>query len=135
MATTGYFMITVKDEFYQNYYQSVLGDLKAVPEVDFIQRISGTHNLLVRVTAPMRLIFVANKILPNKWIKQFCILKVEPFNPRDYEGFTVDELAKLGRLIPKPPARHQGLTLEDRLRINRLIHGLGSIHRAVYISP
>jgi hypothetical protein len=42
---------------------------------------------------------------------------------------------KLGRVIPKPPTRHQGLTLEDRLRINRLIHGLGTSHRAMCISP
>jgi len=117
MATTGYFMITVQEESYQKHYQNVLGDLKAVPEIDSIQRISGTHDLLVRVTAPMRLIFVANKILPNKWVKQFCILKEEPFNPHDYEGFTVDELVRLGRLIPKPPAKQQRLTLEDRVKI------------------
>jgi hypothetical protein len=130
MATTGYFMITVKEEFYQNDYRKVLGDLKAVPEVDAIQRISGTHNLLVKVTAPMRLIFVANKILPNKWVKQFCILKEESFDPHDYEGFTVDELVKLGRVIPKPPARQQRLTLEDRARI-----AVAQSHRTKLLQP
>jgi len=133
MATTGYFMITVKEEFYRNYYQDVLRDLKAVPEVDSIQRISGTHNLLVKVTAPMRLIFVANKILPNKWIKQFCILKVEPFKPNDYEGFTADELIRLKELMPESPGSYVGLTVEERLRIKRLIHESRCSHGAAGI--
>ena len=135
MATRGYFMITVKEEFYRNYYQDVLRDLKAVPEVDSIQRISGTHNLLVKVTAPMRLIFVANKILPNKWVKQFCILKVEPFKPHDYEGVTVDELIRLRELMPKSPGSCEGLTVEERFRIKRLIHELRGSHGAAGISP
>jgi len=133
MATTGYFMITVEEEFYRNYYQDVLRDLKAVPEVDSIQRISGTHNLLVKVTAPMRLIFVANKILPNKWIKQFCILKVEPFKPHDYEGFTADELIRLKELMPESPGSYVGLTVEERLRIKRLIHESRCSHGAAGI--
>jgi len=135
MATKGYFMITVEEEFYRNHYQSVLRDLKAVPEVDSIERISGTHNLLVKVTAPMRVILVANKILPNKWVKHFCILKVEPFKPHDYEGFTVDELTKLRELMPKSPGSYEGLTVEERLRIKRLIHESRGSHGAVGISP
>ncbi len=82
MATKGYLMITVEEEFYRNHYQNVLRDLKAVPEVDSMERISGTYKLLVKVTAPMRVIFVANKILHNKWVKHFCILKVEPITGR-----------------------------------------------------
>ena len=135
MATTGYFMITVAEEFYRNYYQDVLRDLKAVPEVDSIERISGTYNLLVKVTAPMRLIFVADKILPNKWVKQFFILKVEPFKPHDYEGFTVDELVRLEGLIPKSPGSYGGLTVEERLRIKGLIHESRGSHGAAGISP
>jgi len=122
MATTGYFLITVEEEFYRNYYQDVLRDLKAVPEVDSIERISGTYNLLVKITAPMRVIFVANKILPNKWVKQFNILKVVPFKPNDYEGLTGDELARLDELITQPIGSHGQLTVEERLRIKRLIH-------------
>jgi hypothetical protein len=135
MATTGYFMITVKEEFYRNYYQDVVRDLKAVPEVDSIERISGTYNILVKVTAPMRLIFVADKILPNKWVKQFFILKVEPFKPHDYEGLTVDELVRLEGLIPKSPGSYGGLTVEERLRIKRLIHESRGSHGAAGISP
>ena len=135
MATRGYFMITVEEESYRNYYQDVLRDLKAVPEVDSIQRISGTHNLFVNVTAPMRLIFVANKILPNKWVKQFYILKVEPFKPHDYEGFTADELIRLKGLMPKSLGSYEGLTVEERLRIKRLIHESRGSHGTAGIPP
>ena len=134
MATTGYFLITVEDEFYRNYYLNVLRDLKAVAEVDSIQRISGTHNLLVKVTAPMRVILVANKILHNKWVKHFCILKVEPFKSEDYEGFTVEELARLRGLLPKSPASHEGLTVEESLRIKRLIDESRGSHGLIGIS-
>jgi hypothetical protein len=135
MATTAYFVITVEEESYRNHYLDVLRDLKAVPEIDSIQRISGTHNLLVKVTAPMRVILVANKILHNKWVKHFCILKVEPFKPNDYEGFTVEELASLRGLIPKPPDSHEGLTMEEHLRIKRLIHESRGSHGAVGMLP
>jgi len=134
MATKGYFMITVAEEFYRNYYQDVLRDLKAVPEVDSIERISGTYNLLVKVTAPMRVIFVANKILPNKWVKKFCILKVEPFKPWDYERLTADELVRLERLIPGSPGSFGELTVEERLRIKRLIHESRGSHGTAGIS-
>jgi hypothetical protein len=135
MATTGYFMITVEEESYRNHYQDVLRDLKAVPEVDSIERISGTYNLLVKVTAPMRVIFVANKILPSKWVKQFYVLKVVPLKPRDYEGLTGDELARLEELIPQSRATYGRLTVEERLRIKRLIHESRGGHGVVGISP
>jgi hypothetical protein len=135
MATIGYFMITVEEEFYRNYYQNVLRDLKAVPEVDSIQRISGTHNLLVKVTAPMRVIFVANKILHNKWVKHFCILKVEPFKPDEYQGFTAGELSRLTWSTPKPPGSYEGLTIEERLRMGRLFHESRGSHGTAGVSP
>jgi hypothetical protein len=135
MATTGYFIITVKEEFYRNYYQNVLRDLKAVPEVDSIERISGTYNLLVKVTAPTKVIFVANKILHNEWVKYFCILKVEPFKPHDYEGFTVDELVGFKGLKPKSPLSYGELTVEERLRTKGLIHESRCSHGAVGILP
>ena len=134
MATQGYFMITVEEEFYRNHYQGVVRDLKAVPEVDSIERISGTYNLLVKVTAPMRVIFVANKILPYKWVKNFAILKVEPFKSHDYEGFTADELIRLKGLIHESPGNYGGLTVEERLRIKRLIHESRGSHGTAGIS-
>ena len=135
MATKGYFMITVEEEFCRDHYQDVMADLEAVPEVDSIERISGTCNVLVTVTAPIRAIFVANKILPNKWVKHLYMLKVEPFKPHDYVGLTLDELVRLRGLIPNSPHSHEKLTVDERLRIKRLIHESRGSHGPVSMSP
>lgn len=90
-----YFVISVTEEFYQNRYQDVLRDLEAVPEVESIERISHTCDLLVKVNAPIRVIYVANKILSMEWVKRLRVLKVEPFRIEEYRGLTVDELLSL----------------------------------------
>ena len=100
MATKAYFVISVVEEFYQNRYQDVLRDLKAVPEVESIERIKGTCDLMVKVEAPIRAVFVANKILPKEWVKRLFMLKVEPFRIDEYQGLTYGELLRLRRVIP-----------------------------------
>jgi hypothetical protein len=106
MATTAYLMITVKEDFYRDYYQNVLRDLKGMPELDSIERIIGTCDLLVKITAPMTVDSVANKILTKEWARQLQVLKVERFTPQDYEGLTIDELIKLKRLIHESGDSH-----------------------------
>lgn len=105
MATKAYFVISVAEEFYQNRYQDVLRDLKAVPEVESIERIKGTCELMVQVKAPIRAVFVANKILPREWVKRLLMLKVEPFRIDEYQGLTFSELLRLKRVIPVETAR------------------------------
>ncbi len=100
MATKAYFVISVAEEFYQNRYQDVLRDLEAVPEVESIERISGTCDLLVKVEAPTRVVFVADKILVKAWVQRVRVLKVEPFRIDEYQGLTIDELLRLKRVIP-----------------------------------
>jgi hypothetical protein len=106
MATKAYLMVTVREDFYRDHYQNVLRDLKVMPELDSIERIVGTCDLLVKITAPVRVDSVANKILAKEWVKQLQILKVEPFHPQDYEGLTIDELIKLKRLIHESRDSH-----------------------------
>ena len=95
MARKAYFVIRVDEECYRNRYQDVLRDLKAIPEVESIERISHTCDLLVKVEAPIRVVFVANKILCKEWAKSLHALKVEPFRLEEYQGLTVDELLSL----------------------------------------
>lgn len=99
MATKAYFVINVAEEFCRDYYQDMVRELKAIPEVKSIERISGTSDLLVKVEAPMRAIFVADKILVKQWVKRLVILKVQPFRPDEYQGLTVEELLKLRRVL------------------------------------
>ena len=99
MATRAYFMINVAEKFHQHGYQDILRDLEAIPEVKAVERVSGGCDLLVEVEAPIRMIFVANKLLVKEWVKRLHVLKVEPIQPEEYQGLTIDELIKLKRLV------------------------------------
>ena len=81
MATKAYFLISMAKEFCQcpDDYQEAMEGLKAIPEVKSIEPVSGPCDLLVQVEAPIRVIFVADKILAKKWVKRLHILKVQPF--------------------------------------------------------
>lgn len=100
MGTMAYFMVNVEKKFYQNGYQDMLRDLEAIPEVKAVERVSGACDLLVKVDAPIRMIFVANKLMAKEWVKRLYVLKVEPFRTDEYQGLSVDELLKLKRVIP-----------------------------------
>jgi len=54
---------------------------------------------LVKVDAPIGLIFVANKLMAKEWVKRLYVLKVEPFQTEQYQGLTVDELIRLKRVV------------------------------------
>ena len=79
MTTKAYFMINAVERFCQNNYQDVLKDLGTIPEVKSVERVSGACDLLVKVDAPIRMVFVANKIMAKEWVKSLYVLKVEPF--------------------------------------------------------
>jgi len=100
MGTRAYFMVNVDKKSCQNGYQDMLRDLEAIPEVKAVERVSGACDLLVKVDAPIRMIFVANKLMAKEWVKRLYVLKVEPFKGDDYQGLSIDELLKLKRVIP-----------------------------------
>ena len=100
MATKAYFMINVAERFCQNGYRDILRDLEAIPEVKAVERVNGACDLLVKVEAPIRMIFVANKLLAKEWVKRLYVLNIEPFQTEEYQGFTLDELIRLKRVIP-----------------------------------
>ena len=81
MATKAYLLITVAREFCQcqDEYQDVLKELEVMPEVESIEPVNGVCDFLVQVEAPVRVIFVADKILAKKWVERLCILRVQPF--------------------------------------------------------
>jgi hypothetical protein len=99
MATRAYLMINIAEGLCQNGYQSALRDLEAIPEVKSIELVSGACDLLVKVDAPIRLIFLANKLMAKEWVKRLYVLKVEPFQTEQYQGLTIDELIRLKRVV------------------------------------
>jgi len=100
MATRAYFIINVAGNLAQTDYQDILKDLETIPEVRSVERVRGACDLLVEVEAPIRMIFVANKLMAKDWVKRLYVLKVEPFQTEEYRGLSVDELQKLKRVIP-----------------------------------
>lgn len=98
MVTKAYFMVNVAEKFCQNGYQRVFKDLEAIPEVKAVERVSGACNLLVKVEAPIRMIFVANKLMAKEWVKRLHVLHVEPFQTEECKGLTLDELIRVKRL-------------------------------------
>ncbi len=99
MATRSYFMVNVAEKYCQNGYRDILRDLETIPEVKSVERVSGGCDLLVEVEAPIRMILVANKLMAKEWVKRLHVLKVEPIQPEEYQGLTIDELIRLKRLV------------------------------------
>ena len=99
MTTKAYFMVSVAEKFCQDGYREAVTDLQAMPEVKSVESVSGVCDLLVQVEAPIRVVLVANKIMAKEWVKRLHVLKVEPIQPEEYLGLTVDELIKLKRLL------------------------------------
>lgn len=92
MGTKAYFMIKMQKRFCDDgYYLDAVRELETMPEVEAIQSVSGICDLLVKVDAPIRVIFVANKIRTKKWVDSFRILEVDT-EPSEVPKSTVSEL-------------------------------------------
>jgi len=84
MGTKAYFMVNMKKRFSDDgYYLEAVRELEAIPEVEEVKPVSGACDLLVKVDAPIRVIFVANKIRAKKWVNSLRVLNVEPMSPAE----------------------------------------------------
>jgi len=79
MGTKVYLMVNLEKRFCEDgYYLNAVKELVAMPEVESVEPVSGVCDLLLKVDAPIRAVFVANKILAKKYVKRLQILRVEP---------------------------------------------------------
>jgi len=102
MGTKAYFMINMEKKFSEDgYYLDAVRELEAMPEVESVESVSGAYDLLVKVDAPIRVIFVANKIRTKEWVKGFRVLKVEYAEPAEAPKPTLQELLKTQVSSPK----------------------------------
>lgn len=98
MATKAYLMINMEKRFSDDgYYLDALRELAAIPEVESVEPVSGICDLMVKVNAPVRAIFVADKIRPKEWVKSLRILRIEPTEASATSKLTEPELSKLVR--------------------------------------
>jgi hypothetical protein len=95
MGTKAYFMINMEKRFSDDgYYLDAIRELEAMPEVETVNPVSGMCDLLVKVDAPIRMIFVANKIRVKKWVKSLHVLKVEPSEAEKVSEVAAPDMAK-----------------------------------------
>lgn len=79
MGTKAYLLVNLdKRHSDDGYYLDAARELSTIPEVESVESVSGICDLLVKVDAPIKVIFVANKILAKEWVKGLRILRVEP---------------------------------------------------------
>jgi len=91
MGTKAYLMVNLKKRFSDDgYYLDAVRELATIPEVKSVEPVSGVCDLLVKVDAPIRVVFVANKILAKEWVKGLKILRIEP-EPVETPKHTVRE--------------------------------------------
>jgi len=101
MGMKAYFMIGVDEKFCPNGYQDILKDLESIPDIKSVDRVKGACDLLVKVDTNLsRMMFVANKVMASKWAKRLNVLQVEPIQPEEYKGLSVEELMWLKKVIP-----------------------------------
>ena len=60
--------------------------MEAIPEVESVERVSGTCDLVVKVEVPVSswTIFAANKLLAKEWVKRLQVLNVEPLRANEH---------------------------------------------------
>ena len=98
MGTKAYLMVNLEKRFSDDgYYLNAVRELATIPEVESIETVSGVCDLLVKVDAPIRVVFVANKILAKEWVKGLRILRIEPLEPDETPKPTKPKLLKLAR--------------------------------------
>lgn len=91
MGTKAYLMVNLDKRFnHDGYYLDGVKELAAMPEVESVEPVSGVCDLLVKVDAPIRVVFVANKILAKEWVKNLKILRIEP-EPSETPKQTMEE--------------------------------------------
>ncbi len=77
MATSAYLLIRASEAVRNNGYLKALEDLWALPEVEYVEPVSGLYDCVARVEAPTRLVFLVHKIMAKSWIERVHVLSVD----------------------------------------------------------
>jgi hypothetical protein len=77
MTTTAYLLIRASEAVRHNGYLKALEDLWALPEVEYVEPVSGLYDCVARVEAPIRLIFVVHKVMAKSWVERVHVLSID----------------------------------------------------------
>jgi len=125
MATSGYLLIRASEAVRHNGYLEALEDLWALPEVEYVEPVSGLYDCVARVEAPIRLIFVVHKVMAKSWVERVHVLSIDQPVQRALES-EEEQTARLMRQREIIKAHYQKRrTLPRRLPFVRREVGLG----------
>jgi hypothetical protein len=77
MTTSAYLLIRAAEAVRHNGYAKALEDLWALPEVEYVEPVSGLYDCVARVEAPIRLIFLVHKVMAKSWVERVHVLSVD----------------------------------------------------------
>jgi hypothetical protein len=95
MTTSGYLLIRASEAVRHNGYLKALEDLQALPEVQYIEPVSGLYDCVARVEVPIRLIFLVHKVMARSWVERVHVLRVDQPVAKELET----EQARAARLL------------------------------------
>jgi hypothetical protein len=77
MGTTAYLLIRAAEGVRSNGYLKALEDLRSLPEVEYVEPVSGLYDCMAKVEAPSKLVFVVHKVMAKSWVERVHILRVD----------------------------------------------------------
>jgi hypothetical protein len=77
MATNAYLLIRAAEAVRHNGYLKALEDLGTLPEIEYVEPVSGLYDCVARVEAPIRLVFLVHKIMAKSWVERVHVLRID----------------------------------------------------------
>ncbi len=76
MGLRAYLLLRANDETDQESFSRGLLELEDMPEVDFVDPVVGSHDVIVMIEAPVSVDAVAKKIEALDWVGEMEILRI-----------------------------------------------------------
>ena len=77
MTTNAYLLIRASEAVRNNGYLKALEDLWALPEVEYVEPVSGLYDCVARVEVPIRLVFLVHKVMAKSWVERVHVLNID----------------------------------------------------------
>lgn len=76
MGTRAYLMVNVAEEVGQQEFVKILCELEEMTEVDFVDPVVGSWDIVIMIEAPDTVEVVAKQIEEQAWVKELNTLKI-----------------------------------------------------------
>ncbi len=76
MGTRAYLLVNLVDEVDQQQFVKILRELEDTLEVDFVDPVIGSWDIVIMIEAPVTVAAVAKKIEDKPWVKEMQTLTI-----------------------------------------------------------